>query len=56
VLSFKNSYRVKKQLHNGMYLEKANERLLSADTDQSDFVPWNGHSPKLESEIPQPAA
>jgi len=28
-------------------LEKANEHLLSADTDQNDFVAWNGHLPKI---------
>jgi len=31
-------------------LERANEPFLSADTDQSDLVPWNEHSPKIESE------
>jgi len=33
VLGFKNRYSIEKQLHNGMQLEKANERLLFADTD-----------------------
>jgi len=52
VLDFKDTV-LEKQIHYGMWLEKAKKLLLPADTDQRHLVPLNGHSPEIQQEASQ---